>query len=74
MPFYPPLVRLMCLYQAYLANADPHINITVADPFLMHEAKLRKPAGRKAATDYLESFMLAQAAKDCILLPYSTAR
>ena len=67
---YPSLLRLSALHQAYLAKADPNIDVAVADPYLMHDGTMRTPAGRKAVTDYIEKLMLANRDKDCIILPY----
>ena len=67
---YPLLLHLSALHQAYLAKADPNINVAVGDPYLMHSGNMRTPAGHKTVMDYITKLMLATCEKDCLLLPY----
>ena len=67
---YPSLLCISVLHQAYLAKADPNINVAVGDPYLMHSGTLRTPAGRYDMKEYITTLMLATRESDSLLLPY----
>ena len=64
------LVCLFALHLAYVVSREKISKIAVADPLYMCDSNLRHCKSRRAATEYIEEFMVANKHKEIILLPY----
>jgi hypothetical protein len=64
------IIRLFALHMNFIIRRDQIDQISVADPYYMHDSLCLGEFECQAARQYIENFMIMNKDKDMVLLPY----
>ena len=65
------IARLFALHMSFVIRREKISQISVADPYYMHESFLTLGEyERKTAREYIENFMVMNKDKEMVLVPY----